>query len=298
VSALRGNGRAETGYAWGVLQRRFGTVIPPYPGPDVIQPLLFDRLPPLDRTLSLDRLVDVCCEAYRSVVVMFFGASRELVRGQGAAHLKCGTAREGRAMLARMIAPVRTDLDRAAWAADGEHELRKLILRARTALGRARPPPGWRVRSSRKYNAVATAALVLIDEALSPIAWAAFACEAWAAVVTPQLGEHLRGNPPALSWVYAARRIELRAEMCRTNGAARRLTWSGEVQRELVVRWNAMRDELVRVQPDDEGGVHLVLLKHFPIGDGYNAAVTRARAELDSMRELASGLLAGGTALW
>lgn len=148
------------------------------------------------------------------------------------------------------------------------------------------------VATSKYAKALAEAARKLIEYDIPPASWAAFSLDVW----RKYSGEKASAKkPPALQWVFAAKRIEERHGWYKRESSSYtggRVLFSKSAK-ELMTRYQSMRLELLHSE-DSPGAV---VARHFPDGC-YERLLRTAREEAQAERRSLSAALARGEWLW
>lgn len=147
------------------------------------------------------------------------------------------------------------------------------------------------IATSKYAKGLVEAAKKLLEHDIPPAAWAAFSLDVWRKYGEGKGSE----KPPALQWVFAAKRIEERrgwykAESSSYTGGR---VLFGKSAKELFERYQQMRVGLLCT----ELPVAQVVAQHFPDGL-YDRLLRRAREEAQAERTRLKAALAQGEWLW
>ncbi len=147
---------------------------------------------------------------------------------------------------------------------------------------------GNRAVTKAQQEKLLAAAKVMLEQDISPFAWAAFSCDVWR--------EHHR-SPPRLEWVFLASRLEERVGWFKSelsDYSGQRVVF-GPKARALLSDHEAMRMLLMQARTQEERDA--IEARFFP-GDSFTRRVEDAKAEGDAERTRLASALEKGHWLW
>ena len=149
------------------------------------------------------------------------------------------------------------------------------------------------IRKSKYWKVLCGAVDALIEHEIPPTSWALFSLDVWK---TFHVGNGKRTRPPALSWVWAAKRIEERRGWFRREAGAYmggRLVF-GPRHRYLLTTYDRMRKAL----HTEDGTAAEIVARYFPANATYDRCVASAREEAEQQTRKFQQRLQRGEFLW